>query len=312
MHADVGRVPRSGPGEHFDVIGIGENSVDRVYRVPTTPGADSKQRISSHRVSAGGQVATTLCTCAALGLSVRYVGAFGNDEHGRIIREALSSRGVDLSLTSVRPAPNRYAVILVDEGTGQRTVLWDRHAQLALTADDIPRNAIARARVVHVDEVDPDVACAAAVVAREAGVVVTSDIDQLTPMTAQLIASVTVPIMAAHVPEGLTGESDPERALRQLRQPHHRMLCVTLGSRGSMLLEGDRVHHAPAPTVPAVDSTGAGDVFRGAFIYALLRGDTPSQILRFANAAAAISCTRQGAIDAVPSLTEVERLLLSS
>jgi sugar/nucleoside kinase (ribokinase family) len=85
------------------------------------------------------------------------------------------------------------------------------------------------------------------------------------------------------------------------------MLCVTLGRRGAILLEGDTVHRVSAVRVDAVDTTGAGDVFRGAFIVALLRGDRPSEVLRFATAAAATSCTREGAIDSVPSRAEVER-----
>ena len=83
------------------------------------------------------------------------------------------------------------------------------------------------------------------------------------------------------------------------------MLCVTLGARGAMLLEGDRLHHVPGLPVEVVDTTGAGDVFRGAFITALLRGDSPADILRFANAAAALSCTRLGAIDGIPAIEEV-------
>jgi sugar/nucleoside kinase (ribokinase family) len=63
--------------------------------------------------------------------------------------------------------------------------------------------------------------------------------------------------------------------------------------------------------VRAVDATGAGDVFRGAFIYALLRGDSPVEILRFANVAAALSCTREGALDSVPRRREVEEFLHS-
>jgi sugar/nucleoside kinase (ribokinase family) len=94
-----------------------------------------------------------------------------------------------------------------------------------------------------------------------------------------------------------------------MRRQHDGMLCVTLGTRGSMLLDGDELYHAPAFRVHAVDSTGAGDVFRGALIASLLRGDAPETMLRFANAAAALSCTREGAIAGVPSLADVTHIL---
>ena len=137
----------------------------------------------------------------------------------------------------------------------------------------------------------------------------TSDIDRLTDLTEELIAAVSIPMFAEHVPAAITGESDPERALRKLRRKHTGMLCVTLGPRGSMLLIGDTLFVVAAPVIDAVDTTGAGDVFRGAFITAMLRGDSPERILRVANAAAAIACTREGALDSVPTLAQIEALL---
>lgn len=121
----------------------------------------------------------------------------------------------------------------------------------------------------------------------------------------------TIPIFAEHVPPRVSGVAGQEDALRALQRPHHRMLCVTLGERGAMAIDKDGVHHAPAFEVDAVDTTGAGDVFRAGFIYALLRGWPTDDILRFANAAAAVSCTRLGALAGIPALAEVETLVAS-
>ena len=292
-----------------DVVGIGENSVDLVYRVPRLAGAGDKVRATGCRRLLGGQVATTLCTCAAMGLRTRYVGTFGNDEHGRLIRSELEQRGIDTSHAIVRYAPNRHAVVLVDESSGERTIVWQRDSSLALRQGDLSRDAIAGARVLHVDNVDEDTAITAARLGREAGLIVTTDIDQVTERTAELVAAVTFPVLAERVPQALTGETDPQKAIRALRQQHEGMLCVTRGPRGSMLLVGTELHEAPAFEVTAVDTTGAGDVFRGALIFSLLRGDRPDSMLRFANAAAALSCTREGAIAGIPNLREIEQLL---
>jgi ABC-type dipeptide/oligopeptide/nickel transport system permease component len=81
---------------------------------------------------------------------------------------------------------------------------------------------------------------------------------------------------------------------------------MNLQGLGTLLLEGETLHEVPGHVIDVVDTTGAGDVFRGAFIYALLRGDAPAAILRFANAAAAMSCTREGAMASVPRLGDVE------
>jgi sugar/nucleoside kinase (ribokinase family) len=294
-----------------DVVGVGANSLDLVYVLPEHPRPDSpssKLRISEHRLSPGGQTATTLCACAALGLRASYVGAFGSDENGRRAREALSARGVLVDAAVTRDAPNRYAVILIDARHGERVVLWDKDPRLSLTTADLPRTLLTNARVVHVDDEDEEMAIVAARIARDAGVPVTSDIDRVTSRTAELADTVSVPIFAEHVPLALTGAPDMEGALRALRRTHHTMLCATLGARGAALLEGDRYHEAPACRVDPVDTTGAGDVFRGAFIDALLRNDPPARMLRFANAAAALACTRHGAIGGVPTRDEVERM----
>jgi sugar/nucleoside kinase (ribokinase family) len=291
------------------VVGIGENSVDLVYRVPHLPGPGGKVRVSNCRRLPGGQVATTLATCAALGLRTRYVGAIGNDEHGRLIRSELEQRGIDTTYAAVRYAPNRHAVILVDEHTGERTVAWQRDRALHIRPDDLLPDVLTGARLLHVDNVDEEAAIAAAQRARKAGMLVTTDIDDVGPRTRDLVAAASIPVLGEHVPQALTGESDPERALRALRRQHDGTLCVTLGGRGSMLLAGDTLYEAPAFRVDAVDTTGAGDVFRGALIYSLLRGDPPDVMLRFANAAAAISCTREGAIGGIPNLLEINQLL---
>ena len=171
---------------------------------------------------------------------------------------------------------------------------------------------ISRARLLQVDGVDEDVAIAAASIARSLGIAVTSDVDRIAGRTRELIAAVTVPIFAEGVPEALTGEPDLERALRALRQHHPGWLCATRGARGAVLLAGQTLHEVAGHQVAAVDTTGAGDVFRGAFIVAMLRGEAPANVLRFANAAAAVSCTRLGAIAGVPTREEVEALLSGS
>jgi len=176
-------------------------------------------------------------------------------------------------------------------------------------SEQVTGEMLSGARLLHVDNVDEDAALEAARLGRAAGLIVTTDVDQVGPGTHALIAAATFPILSERVPLALTGESDAARALRAMRRGHAGMLCVTLGTRGSMLLVDDELYVAPAFPVDAVDTTGAGDVFRGALIVSLLRGDAPQAMLRFANAASAVSCTREGAIAGVPALEEINRLL---
>ena len=292
-----------------DVVGVGANSIDFVYRLPGYPRPDSafaKLPISEHLISCGGQVTTALATCAAMGLSTSYIGTIGSDAHGQRMRDELRRRGIDDARAITRNTGNPFAVILLDDLEGERVVLWKRDPRVALMPAEIDRESIASARLLHVDDVDLDASIEAARIAREAGMPVTSDIERTGDGIRTLVEAVTVPIFAEHVPAALTGETDLARALARLRQPHHQVVCVTLGARGAAMLAGGEFITEPGIAVKTVDTTGAGDVFRGAFIYALLRGDTPRGILRFANSAAAISCTRIGAMSSVPTLEEAQ------
>jgi sugar/nucleoside kinase (ribokinase family) len=296
----------------WDVIGIGENSVDSVNLLPGYPqpsGPSAKMRIRERHVLCGGQMATAMCACASLGLRAKYVGVTGTDDNGRRIRAELQTRNVDISDLVIRDVENRFAVILVDENTGDRMVLWDRDDRLRLRDSELPVDALGKTAVVHVDDVDDEVAIRAARVAREAGAMVTSDIDRLTPRTQELASTVTHAIFAQHVPTALTGVANTEAALRTLRRTLDNVLVVTMGEHGASALDGDRFYHEPAFAVHAVDTTGAGDVFRGGFIYALVNGQPLDQALRTANAAAAVSCTRLGALNGVPTLAEVRELM---
>jgi sulfofructose kinase len=307
------RTPNREP--RFDVVGVGANSIDFVCRLPLYPepsGPNSKLGIRSYDRSPGGQTATVLSACASLGLRTSYVGTVARDENGSIILDALKRHGVDTTRAILRDGANPFAVILVADDAavhGERIVLWKRPDEMKLTAADLPADVVSGARFLFVDDVDADAAIAAGKKAIAAGVPVTTDIEAVKPRTEELIDAVTIPIFAETVPRALTGEADPEAALRMLRNRHGGLLCVTLGARGAAALDGDRFVYQPGFVVDAVDTTGAGDIFRAGFIFATLRGDSPAAALRFACAAAAVSCTRRGAINSVPSLDDVTALL---
>lgn len=294
-----------------DVVGLGESSIDYVYVVPRLPGADgpAKIPIASHFSACGGQVATTMAACASLGVRASYLGPVGSDANGARLRTELESRGVDVSRLLVRTADTRYAVILVEEHSGDRRVLWQRDPRLRLGPDDVTEMLFAGARVLHVDAVDEDASIRAATLARARGLIVTTDIDTVTARTPELLAAVTVAIVAEPVPAQLTGQADVEPALRAMRTRHDGLLCVTLGERGAAALDGNEFHRVPALAVDAVDTTGAGDVFRAGVIYGLLREWPTVRVLEFANAAAALSCTRAGAMASVPTLDEIAAIV---
>ena len=294
----------------LDVIGVGTNSVDDVLQLPIEMSAipaGGKVRAADRRFMCGGQTATVTTACAALGLRAGYVGAFGSDDQGRLIRNALKSAKVDVRGSIDCDAPNRGAAILVDPH-GNRTVFWHRSEHLNIPFRRLQASAL-QAIVVHVDDDDPELALHAVNLARSRGAIITSDLEHASAHAETLIASVTFPIFEQTLPARLTGEDDPERALRKLRRLNDGVLVMTRSEQGSVALDGDTFHVAPAFKVTVVDGTGAGDVFRAGFIYALLKKWAVPDMLRFANAAAALSCTKLGAMPSVPTLAEVEQWL---
>jgi sulfofructose kinase len=296
------------------VTGVGVNSFDLVFRIPIDIQAfhsAGKVQALDARSFCGGQTATALAACGAFGLTTRYIGAFGAGESASRMRAELEQRGIDLTHAVERDVPNAGAGIVVDKA-GHRTVMWNRDPRLGLMPGDIPAAVLAASRLIHVDDVDQPAALHAARVGRDRAILVTSDLEQAVEGTEELVSTVTYPIFDPNAPAVLTGERDPERALRKLRRLNAGVLCMTLGEHGAAALEGDRFHLAPAVTVAVVDTTGAGDVFRAGFIYGLLQGWPVERLLGFANAAAALSCTRLGAIASVPSLNDINQLLSSS
>jgi len=293
------------------VIGVGANSVDRVVILPGAIhilGASGKMPLVTRSLMCGGETATLLCACASFGLKSAYVGVVGADSEGETIRTALSSRGVDVRQLREHPTTTRGSVILVNRDTGDRIVLSDRNQALNFRPGEISLSQISSTRVVHVDDADQDAGIGVAAFAAGAGIPVTSDIDKISDRTESLVAAVTYPIFDSHAPVVLTGEADPERALRKLRRLNAGLLCMTLGASGAAALDGDRFVLSPGFDVNPVDTTGAGDVFRAGFVFGLLRAWPLVDQLRFANAAAALSCTRLGAIASVPTLDEVQQL----
>jgi sugar/nucleoside kinase (ribokinase family) len=296
----------------FDVAGYGASSIDLVYVLPAYPAPEgplSKLPIQSHTLQPGGQTATAMAGCAALGLRAAYLGATGSDARGALVRDALSARGVDISHAAILEAPQPYAVILLAEGQAERIVLWHRDPKFS--RDEYSRlvAAASGARLLHVDDTDEPGAIAAAREARARGRLVTTDIDRLTDRTKELVALATHPVLAEHIPAQLTGEPDVARALRALRALTPAPIIVTRGAAGAVALDRDTIVEAPGFRVGAIDTTGAGDVFRAGFITALLDAQPLAMAMRFANAAAAASCTVRGAMASVPSRADVEKIL---
>ncbi len=294
-----------------DVLGIGLNATDTLLLVKEFPPYAGKVAFEREMLSPGGQVATAVVCCAKLGLRAKYIGTIGDDVRGDIQRQSLEGTGVDTSSLIVRTGcPNQTAYIVIDERTGERTVLWQRSDCLRLKAAEIKTEDIAGARMLHIDGYDIDAAAHAAQVAHKNNVPVSIDVDTLYPGFASVLKYVDYLVAGSGWPAKWTKEQDPFKALTMIQAEYGtKLAAMTLGDLGSLALYQGRWYYSPAYEVTCADTTGAGDVYHGAFCYAILAGMPIEKALEFSNAAAAINCTAIGARGHIPELAEVQALI---
>ncbi|MEQ1911310.1 MAG: PfkB family carbohydrate kinase [Vicinamibacterales bacterium] len=297
----------------FDIVTLGLNSVDLVALVEHYPASNSKQQLHQFVRLPGGQSATAAAVCARLGWRTRYIGSFGDDDLACVGRESLTLEGVDVSEAWNTPgATSQFAVVIVDASTGERTVLWNRHAGLAIRAEQVSKDAVTSGRMLLVDCYETTAATQAARYARAAGMPTVLDVENVREGIGELLVQIDAVIAAQAFPAALTGYGDPGRAVAAIaREFGSPLVAVTLGAEGSLALCGGREYRTPAFTVTCVDSTGAGDAFHGGFMAACLRdpGTTVEDAMRYANAVAALNCRALGARGGMPAPDEVEALL---
>ena len=293
-----------------DVVGVGLNATDTLVRLPHFPVFDSKIEFISAEVCPGGQVASAVVACQGWGLKTRYVGKVGDDSAAELQRREFAGAGVEAHLLAVADCTSQLAFILVDQASGERTILWKRDARLTLRPEELRRDWIVRARALHVDGHDTAAAATAARWAREAGLAVIADVDNLYPGVEALLENVDYLLASRDFPARLTGEADLLKSLPAIRERYGCQVAgVTLGRQGALAWDGRQFHDSPGYRVEAVDTTGAGDIFHGAFVYALVQGWPLSRRLDFACAAAALNCTEVGARGGIRPVAEIERLM---
>src|SRR6266849_1443133 len=292
-----------------DVVGVGLNATDTLIPVQHYPSSGSKVEFRSANVLPGGQVATAMVACQSWGLRTRYVGKVGDDLAATLHRSEFANHGVETHLLTAAGCPSQQAFILVDDA-GERTVLWKRDDRLALQPGDLQRDWILEARALHLDGHDTAAATIAATWARQAGIPVIADLDELYPGVDALLPLIDYLITSRDIPGRISGESDLCKSLPLVRAKYGaRLTAATLGHEGVLAYDGARFHYAPAFRVQTTDTTGAGDIFHAGFIYGLLQDWPLQRQLEFACAAAALNCTGVGARGSIQSVESIERLM---
>lgn len=299
--------------KQLDAVGFGLNAVDHLVVVPEYPAFDSKLRFLEHRRCPGGQTATAMVALQRLGFQTAYAGRFGSDDEGQFGLASLWEERVDVEFAEVvEGARNQIAFIIIDAGNGERTIIWDRDERLAYHASEAPLVLAPRGRVLHLDAHDPPACLHMAQAAREAGTIVSADIDNVYEGLPALLPLIDVLITSRELPHRLTGIADERASLVEMKARYGCALVgMTMGKRGALISCEGQFLESPAYEVPGGcrDTTGAGDAFHGGFLYGLLRGEEIETALRLANATAALKCRDLGARTALPNSLELDRFL---
>ena len=290
----------------LQIVGLGLATLDILVRMDELPTWERGQRLQAVRFAGGGPVATALVAAARLGARVGYVGTAGEDEVAELKIRSLTQEGVDTNQVVVRRGPERQVILVcVQARTGERVFCGlEACHEDPITASELDHAYITGAEFLHLDGTHSEAALQAAQWMHEAGKNVVLDAAKTTAAprhyTAELFQYVDYLICGSGYAPAVTGETDIWAAGEAMLELGPRVVVQTEGTQGSYTVTADDRFHTPAFEVDVVDTTGAGDVFHGAYIVGLLKGWELRRVAAFASAVSALKCTQLGGRAGIP------------
>ncbi|MEW6673855.1 MAG: PfkB family carbohydrate kinase [Thermodesulfobacteriota bacterium] len=292
-----------------DVLCVGQASYDLVFSVDRHPGPDEKSVATLFAGCGGGPAANAAVTVARLGRRAAFAGYLGNDFYGRAHFDELSRENVLTDFVYRGTVPTPLSAILV-KPDGKRTVVNYKDAAIPAPAEPETLPADFCPKVILFDGHEPYLAPVFTAHARRAGIPTVLDAGSVHAGTRGLVDQVDYIVAAEKFATDFTGERDVVRAARELTR-YAPWVVVTRGEAGIVWQTAGGAGQMDAFAVAAVDTTGAGDVFHGAFAAGLSEKMAWPALLQYASAAGALACTRYGARPAIPHADEVDRFLRS-
>jgi len=298
-----------------DIIGLGIAVVDVVINLERMPRWDDPGMVGGFALADGGPAGTACAVAATLGVRTGFIDTVGNDEMAARKLRSLEQAGVDISRMVRRDTPEDHVVIVyVQEKTGERYFSFLRgFLSQTVLPEELDRDYVTSARYLHLDGSHPKAALQAARWMHEAGKSVVLDAAATNRAIPEwmraLVAETDVLICGSGFGTMLTGYEDRWQAGRAILDIGPRIVVQTEGANGSYIVSPDDQFHTPAFKVDVVDTTGAGDVFHGAYLVGLVRDWDPMRITTFASAVSAIHCTVLGNRKGIPDMEEVDAFI---
>ena len=293
------------------IVGIGANVFDTLYTVGNYPKEDTKMRADDVKSSGGGPVGTGIVAASKLGAKCAFIGNLSDDNGGVFLKNDFEKYGVDTRYIKIKPGYDSFcSCIWLAKETASRTCVFFRGNVPPTDIDETSAKAIADAEILMVDGNNMVAAIEGAKIARENGTKVLYDAGGLYEGVENLLPYADILIPSEEFALGHTGEKTAEDAAKVLFQKYSpEIVVITQGKEGGIIYDGDSVEKYPAFLVEAVDSNGSGDVFHGAFAFAVSNGYDYKKACVFSSAVSALKCTKLGARKGVPSFDETIEFL---
>ncbi len=297
----------------WDVLGVGDADVDLFLRTPHLPGHDEKVLGRYLGEYPGGVVANFCCAASSVDSRVALATVVGDDRYGEMAIAGLNEFGVDTDLVVVKTGGRTYFCVVLLDDSGEKALTVVETDCIAPKRGDLDPESFGNARLVHLMASDVDVTTWVACEAKRRGTLVSLDIEPTTVGggLSEIEALLSCVDLAFPNSAGLCRivGGDELSGAKQLLRMGPRVVVVTMGARGCLIVTERESIWQPAFRVPVADTTGAGDCFNGTFVAGYLKGWDLHRCGRFAAAAAAMSITKVGSRSGLPTLSEVEDFL---
>ena len=293
------------------IVGIGANVFDTLYTVQSFPKEDTKMRADGVKTSGGGPTATGLVAASKLGADCAFIGNLSDDNGGVFLKNDFEKYGVCTEYIKIKPGYDSFcSCIWLAKENASRTCVFFRGNVPPTEIDGLSAKAIAYAEILMVDGNDMEAAIRGAKIAKENGTKVLYDAGGLYEGVENLLPYADILIPSEEFALGHTGEKIAEDAAKALFLKYSpEIVVITQGKDGGIIYDGKTAKKYPAFLVDAVDTNGSGDVFHGAFAYAVSENMDYEKACVFSSAVSALKCTKIGAREGVPTLDETINFL---
>lgn len=292
----------------LEIVGFGISCVDYTAVVDKIPSLDETVTMVDFSKQMGGPVAVALATFSNLGGIASYIGAIGKDSNGKIIKETLKMFRVDIkSIIEKSAYQTPLSIVLVEKKSGKRTIIFNPGCAFKFKFSEYDINHFKKTRFLHIDGFSTEAAIKAAEWANANNIIVVLDAGFYVSQMAALLERSNIVIASKDFVKKLTNKSNLKEGIKKIKKlgSNINLIAATGGEEGSICLYENNFFYQPAFKVKVLDTTGAGDVFHGAFLFGLAKNWEVQKILEFSSATAALKCMRLGGISGIPNYEEV-------